>query len=281
MTIYTLRSGGTAHPEDSFLQYFSDLVIASGVKDLSSDAHWKVTEKGGGADMSVDVAAGRAMVRGTSSNVYPSRNTAAVNKAIGNNASGNPRIDAVVLYIDLAATPDAGSTNVAKLSVVAGTPAASPTAPSDSDIQTAVGASNPFLRLADVTVANGAVTIVNANIADQRVRAKMRYSNRLLSVAGAATVNLDFSQYSMQEVLLDRATTTLGVPTGVSIDEPFVVNLKQDATGGRAIVWWANIDWYGGEPTITPTASKVDSYVFIKRTSGRYDGYIAGQDKPA
>ena len=281
MTLYTLRSGGTAHPEDSFLQYFSDLVVLSGVKDLSTDAHFKVTEKGGGADMSVDIATGRAMIRGTSSNVYPARNTATINKAIGNNASGNARIDAVVVYIDLAASPDAGSTNVAKTLVVAGTPAASPTPPSDSDIQTAVGGSNPFLRLAEVAVANGAVTIVNANITDKRVRVKMRYSNRFLAISGAATITLDFSQYPMQEVLLDRATTTFNEPTGVSIDEPFIVNLKQDATGNRAIVWWSNIDWYGGTPTITPTASKADSYVFIKRSSGRYDGYIAGQDKPA
>jgi hypothetical protein len=279
--MYTLRSGGTAHPEDSFLQYFTDLVIASGVKDLSSDNHWKVTEKGGGADMSVDVAAGRCAIRGTTSNLYPARNTATVNKAIGNNSSGNPRKDAVVVYIDLAASPDAGSTNVVKLMVVAGTPAASPTAPSDADIQTAVGASNPFLRLADVNVINGATSIANADITDQRVRTKMRYANRMLAVAGATTVNLHFSQYSMQEVLLDRATTTLATPTGVSIDEPFVINTKQDGTGGRAIVWFANIDWYGGEPTITPTLSKVDSYVFIKRASGRFDGYVAGQDKAA
>lgn len=281
MTLYTLRSGGTAHPEDSFLQYFTDLVIASGVKDLSTDNHFKVSEKGGGADMSVDIAAGRAMIRGTSSNVYPARNTATVNKAIGNNSSGNPRIDTIVLYVDLAATPDAGSTNVAKLLVVAGTPAASPVAPSDSDIQTAVGASNPFLRLANVTVVNGETAINTADISDTRVRAKMRYSNRLLAIAGATNITLDFSQYSMQEVTLDRATTTLAEPTGVSTDEPFIVNTKQDATGNRAIVWWSNIDWYGGTPTITPTASRVDSYVFIKRSTGRYDGYVAGQDKPA
>jgi hypothetical protein len=282
MSIYTIRSGGTAHPEDSFLQYFTDVVVASGVKDLSSDTHLKVAQKGGGADMSVDIAAGRAMIKGSTSNLYPVRNTATYNLAIAGNASGNPRIDAIVIYVDLAASPDTTASNVAKFLRVGGTPAGSPVAPTDGDIQTAVSGSNPFLRLADVRVDNGETTILDADITDMRVRTKLRTgSNRFQSVSGATTVNLDFSQYNIQEVTLDRATTTLGTPTGVSNDEMVVVNLKEDATGGRAVVWWANIDWYGGEPTLTPTASRTDSFGFMKRSTGRWDGYVLGQDKPA
>jgi hypothetical protein len=277
-----MRTGGTAHPEDSFLQYFTDLVVASGVKDLNTtDNHFKVTEKSGTPDMSVDVNTGRCMVRGSSSNVYPVRNSAVSNQVITGNSSGNTRIDSVVVYIDLAASANSDSTNVAKFKVVAGTPAASPVAPTDGEIQTSVGGSNPFLRLADVEVINGATSIVNAKITDKRQRTKMRHSNRFQSVAGANTITPDFSQYNIQEYTLDRATTTFNTPIGVSDDDAIVVNLKQDATGGRAIVWWSNIDWYGGAPTITPTASRVDSYGFIKRSTGRWDGYVLGQDKPA
>lgn len=282
MSIYTLRSGGTAHPEDSVLQYFSDLIVDSGVRDLSSDNHLKVTEKGTGANMSVDVAAGHAMIKG-SGNAYPVRSTATENVLIASNSSGNPRIDSIVLYVNLAATPNSDSSNVAVLLRVAGTPAASPSAPSDADIQTAVGASNPFLRLADVAVANGAAQILDANITDKRIRHPMRHSNRFQEVAGANTITPDFSEYNIQEFTLDRATTTFNEPTGVSPNEAITVNLKQDSTGNRAVVWWNGINWYGGTPTITPTANRVDSFGFIKRVAAdgdiSWDGYILGQDK--
>ncbi|MBV6514263.1 MAG: hypothetical protein FMNOHCHN_03853 [Ignavibacteriaceae bacterium] len=87
------------------------------------------------------------------------------------NSSGNSRIDAVVLYIDRAASPNAACSNVAKLIVIAGTPAASPVAPTNAEIAASIGASNPYLRLADVTVASGATSISDANIKDRRVAA--------------------------------------------------------------------------------------------------------------
>jgi hypothetical protein len=122
--------------------------------------------------MSVDVAAGRAYVLG--SDAYPVRSTDVENKTVTANSSGNPRIDTVVLYIDKAASPNSDSSNVAKLMVVAGTAAASPSVPSDSTIQTAVGAGNPFIRLANLAVANGTSSVTSANITDVRTPFKLR-----------------------------------------------------------------------------------------------------------
>lgn len=150
----------------------TDLISVGGVKDTGSDNHFKVSQRAAGANMSVDVAAGRAYVLGT--DCYPVRSTDIVNQAIASNSSGNPRIDAIVLYIDKSASPTTSADNVAKITVVNGTPAASPAAPTDSAIQTALGASNPFIRLANVTVANGAASIVNANIADARTPFRVR-----------------------------------------------------------------------------------------------------------
>ena len=113
------------------LQMLTEQILTGGVSDLSSDNNFKVTEKGAGADMSVDVAGGEAFVRKTASSVYPVRSTATENVLIASNASGNPRIDAIVLYVDLGASANSDSSNVATLIRVAGTPAASPTAPSD------------------------------------------------------------------------------------------------------------------------------------------------------
>lgn len=76
---------------------------------------------------------------------------------ITNNASGNPRLDAIVAYIDLAVVSSASNNNpnALKFLVVAGTPAGSPAEPSGSTIQAAVGAGNPYYILADQNVPNG------------------------------------------------------------------------------------------------------------------------------
>lgn len=164
--LFTLRSGATQHPETSVLQMVTDMISVQGVKDLATD--FKVQEKAV-PDLSVDVLSGRAFVQKGTSNAYPVRSTATENQAVTSNASGNPRIDTVVLYIDLAATPASDGSGVAKIAVVAGTPAASPVAPNDTEIGTAIGSANPFLRLADIAVATGATQIFNASITSQRV----------------------------------------------------------------------------------------------------------------
>lgn len=77
---------------------------------------------------------------------------------ITDNISGNPRIDIICIKVDPTATPNGEATNVATLVAVAGTPAASPTVPATPD---------DYLKLADVAVANGFTSILNANITDR------------------------------------------------------------------------------------------------------------------
>ena len=166
MTIYTLRSGGTEHPETSVLQTVTDLVSVQGVKSLPDD--FEITEKGT-PDLSVDVSDGRAFVQRTISNAYPVRSTATENLTVTANASGNPRIDTVVLYIDLSASANTDASNVAKLEIVEGTPGASPSPPDDTEVGLEIGSANPFMRLADVDVASGASQIFDADITDLRV----------------------------------------------------------------------------------------------------------------
>ena len=168
-TLQTMRSGGTQHPEEIINFINSRLVSTGGIFDISG-TQFKVAEEDTPA-MSVKVQEGYAFLPNSSgSMVYPVRlfdGDASV--SISANSSGNDRIDAVVLYIDLSATANAIVSNVAKLVVVEGTPAGSPTAPSNGDIESEIGASNPYLRIADVEVGNGASSIVDADITDQRV----------------------------------------------------------------------------------------------------------------
>lgn len=173
MTIFTKRTGATAHPEGSVLQLDTDIISVAGVLDLSATNHFKVAQQTS-PDMTVKVAAGRAYVKSATSNGYPVRSDADANVTITANGSGNPRKDAIVLYIDLAASPNSDASNVAKLAAVAGTASASPQPPDDAAIGTAIGASNPFIRLANVTVISGETTIENADIEDKRAQVALK-----------------------------------------------------------------------------------------------------------
>lgn len=111
---------------------------------------------------------------------------------ITSNSSGNPRVDAVVAYEDLSVVSSSSNNNpgALKFLVVAGTPAGSPTAPSGSTIQAAVGAGNPYYILANVAVANSFTTITNSNITDRRTRFLLGNSGSLppFSVVGAPAI---------------------------------------------------------------------------------------------
>lgn len=160
--LYTWRTGADEHPEDTVLQFFTDFVKSGGLLSASDFPVEAQTVP----DMTVKVGAGRGYIRGASTNVYPIRQPSgeSVNVEIQPNSSGNSRIDTVVLYIDMSAIPDKEAKNVFKVVAVQGQAAASPTAPSDSDIATAIGSSNPFTRRANIQVDSGVTAITSDKI---------------------------------------------------------------------------------------------------------------------
>lgn len=88
-------------------------------------------------------------------------------------ASGS-RIDAVVSYIDTT-SPDPesetpGTPEYVHTIVVSGTASSSPSAPTDSQIVSALpaGANSKYYRWCDVKVAQGTTTITNSNITDRK-----------------------------------------------------------------------------------------------------------------
>ncbi len=161
----SIRSGATALTEQQVAHFDLDTIYNTGILDFLSN-HWLVSQHNP-LGMTLDIAVGRGFFVKTTM-VYEGYTDAVENVTITANNSGNPRVDAVVIYVDLGASADATASNVLKTLVVAGTPAGSPVAPIDSAIQTAVGAGNPFVRLANVAVANGASQITDANITDMR-----------------------------------------------------------------------------------------------------------------
>jgi hypothetical protein len=144
---------------------------------------FRVIQRIAGANMSVDIGNGsilqRAWVRGDTrggQGLYavdsidrsaPTASTyvAQLNEAVTANSSGNPRLDMVVL--EVLDAQHSGSSNLARIRVVAGTPNAAAT------LDTRTGAAtlpDNCLHLADVIVANGAASIATADIRDRRPR---------------------------------------------------------------------------------------------------------------
>jgi hypothetical protein len=134
--------------------------LETGVLGLNELA---VTQRAAGANLSVDVAAGRAVVPVTDA---PNLGSAlcvstAINNLIvaGAPGAGTSRIDLVIARV-YDASIIGGSINGWQLEVVTGTPAASPAVP-------ATPASS--IVLARIAVASGQVSVTTANITDTRV----------------------------------------------------------------------------------------------------------------
>lgn len=114
-------------------------------------------------DFKIDTGSGYAYMGWNNANAPVTINTA---------DAANPRIDAIVIYVDkLAPTAPSPPNNpgVIKIMAVAGTPSGVPVAPNSTAIQTAVGAGNPWIKIAEVRVNAGVTQITNSNITDTRV----------------------------------------------------------------------------------------------------------------
>lgn len=143
--------------------------IATDWDDWATNGDLHVEQNHSGANMSVDVLTGWALVETTrlaqTFKVFV-QNLTLTNLVIAANSSGSNRVDAIILRVSKTADPNLGSGNVATVEVVLGTGVS---ALSDGAITTAISGDD-FIRLANVTVANGASSIVDGNIADTRAQ---------------------------------------------------------------------------------------------------------------
>lgn len=153
---------GTPVLEDQW-SYMARQWAANGVVGAPGDANLQVFANSSGRE--VHVRAGRASVRG-----HWFLSDAQETLAIAANASGNPRIDRIVLRLD-------PSSNEATLAVLTGTPGTVPTAPSLTQTDTGVYE----LTLAQVAVANGAASISALNVTDERTFTSVPYTPALSS----------------------------------------------------------------------------------------------------
>lgn len=130
-----------------------------------------VTERGAGANMSVDVALGRAIIEITNTNVAHGKtykvwfdSDATENISVTTADATNPRKDRLVLRVDVATDPNGNASNIAIIELLAGTPAGSPSAPAEP---------SNALTLAIVDVPAGDTAITTSQITDSRTYCKL------------------------------------------------------------------------------------------------------------
>lgn len=262
----TMRAGGTQHSAEIINFLASALVAIGGVMDANGN-DFKVIQQTS-PNMTVKVKQGRALLPASDlSMAYPVRLWSQdKDVTILSNATGNIRKDAVCLYIDLnEPNPDATISNVAKIVVVQGTVAN--TAPTDAELATALS-NNPFIRLANITVASGASSIQTANIADTRTNVQLALNQP--KIQGQSQDWVDLTDGASVEIDLSKGNkfklTTTNNPTftlkNVTKPQTFQVRLKQ-GTGGNHVPTWFTANWPDGvAPTASTEAGKVDKFIF-------------------
>lgn len=150
---------------------FADVLFGEGVMAVSA-GDLRVTQRGAGANVSVDIAAGRACITGDDTadqGNYLVRNDGTVNLVMPAAPGANKRIDVVFVRVnDPAAGGPAGDN--ATFGYVSGAVAAAPTPPATP---------TSAIALAQVLRTAGDVSITNAMITDVRAQALTILNNTL------------------------------------------------------------------------------------------------------
>lgn len=165
------------------------------------------------ATTSVDVLPGSALVQGIA---YI--NTATVSFAIAANASGNPRVDTVVVRADYAL-------QTVRLAVSQGTPAATPSPPTLTQSAGILWE----IPIADIAVANGFTSIADTNITPRHEYANAAngvYLDNVLNNSGGTLVTGD--------VVIWDTTTDRAITTTTTFNHPLIAGVwvGRTANGG-------------------------------------------------
>lgn len=208
MTVVPVASfiQANSHPAHGDRRWLQALIGGRGgvIPRTATFTDLKVSQRGAGANMSVDVADGQCYVTGTESStqgVYHCDNVGVENKTITASNPTNPRRDLIVARIK-DVEYGVAVTNEFLLDVIAGTPAASPVDPT-------VPAN--CIVLARVAVAANATSITNANITDLR--------NGYAAVTGSALIGNQQKAPTGIVPCLSAFRPTVGLFEGLTIYE--------------------------------------------------------------
>jgi len=236
-----------SHPAENDRLGTQALVGAQGVR-LATDLAVSAT-----TGMVVSVSAGWGFVAGTSTStqgMYQTYNDGAVLLTVTTASSVNPRIDRVVLTIN--DTSYGGATDNAVLQIIAGTPAASPVAPTTPANS---------LSLATIAVGQSVTSIVGGNITDTRVRAAAQ--DWVFKASGALTTPLAIQNNAGTQV---ASIDYLGGITGSSINGGQFAGVRNALINGAF-----GVDQRNSGATQTFTAAAALAY-----SVDRWYGYCTG-----
>lgn len=232
MTNYVYwRDGGKTNEEG--LGKLLSTLFSGGVATVASATSLQVTQDTG-SNMSMKVAIGVGQIP-YSTYAFPVGTDAIATVTGAASDPSNPRNSILVAYVDLSVVSSASNNNpgALKFLVVNGTAAAVPVDPTDPTIQTAVGGTNPFIKLARVVITTGATAITNAMITD------LRTPITLQSAIGAGLVTTS--------ALADDAVTA--------------AKIDWASTGANAGIWWeelgrSTLGAAGDTITLNPIAAR-------------------------
>jgi len=265
----SLINGMSNAQADDFMSFATDLL--DGNSGIVASGDYAVAQSSPVA-MSVTVATGKAYIYISSLlSYYRTILDAAATLSIASNSSGSTRIDLICIKIDTGATPDANASNVASVVVVQGTPGGgAPATPAN------------HYKLAEVTVASGAATIVTANIADSRTQLNIRTGTKVGGVTpGAATdAAITFTDVTTN----DASTSKHGFLKKLSnVATQFMNGVGAWVDGVAADGWTlANETWtYASATTITVPSGAANKYskgdkIRLKQGGGYKYFYIIG-----
>lgn len=161
--VYNMAGG--LHSASAYTAFENEALGGNAVASYNA---LKVSTAGG---MKVTVAKGNALIRVDSELSRRVALTSPVDITITPDTT-LPRKDLIVVYIDTAVVPTTdiqdNVNNMLKLVAVKGIPNMSPQAPDDNAVLQAIGAGNPFIKLAQVIVPAGATNLSNDLILDVR-----------------------------------------------------------------------------------------------------------------
>lgn len=220
MTTYTSAINNSKTDLEGLVKHIRSL-LTGGVPLNFSPTSMQVVQRGAGANMSVDVSIGDVhLVRPTGDYSFWGWQDAAFNVVVTTAPASNSRIDAIVAWVDTSVTNVSlnNSPGSLKFSAIVGTVAGSPVAPIDSAIQTALGSTVAWTRLANVTVGTSVTSIVNANISDQRTAIKLRAAVPTAAIEDGAVATAKISDDAVTAAKIDWA-----------------------ATGANAGIWWEEL----------------------------------------
>lgn len=209
-----------SHPAENDRLTMQGIVSSTGIIGSTSLA---VTAQAS-PNMTVNIATGWGAVVSSTTNagVYTFYNDAATVATITTADATNPRIDRVVATINDAYY--SGTLNNVVFAVVAGTPAASPTAPATP---------SNSVSLATIAVAAGATSITGANITDTRTASTSNLiSSSYVTLTGTQSLS-NKTLVSPQEVttiVASAATGTINYDTVTQADLYYTTNASANFT---------------------------------------------------